>query len=609
MASVWGELKRRKVVKVAVAYAIVGWILVEVSATVLPIFEAPDWIVQVFTFFVILGFPLALILSWAYELTPEGIKLERNVATGESITHVTGRKLDFAIIGTLIFALGFVVVDNYVLEDGDQEAVVQEPTPIVEPAAESPAPIVVEEQREVLPNSVAVLPFENLSPDPDNAYFAAGIHEAILNALAKIRAMNVIARTSMLRYADRTTPIEEIARELNVETVMEGSVQYAEGRVLVTAQLIDPGTNAHLWSDSYNRDFSDIFAIQADIAMNIANALETEFSLAEQERIEQIPTVSPAAYMLYLRAAHGRGTLGFDDLDQAIALDPEFALAYASKAYWYAEQLEGASVDPAEAAALMPVVRENAERALALDPTIGIAHSALANLHNVVGDLAEAQAAYERALELSPNDPNVLALYARFKRYTGEYSDAISLSERSVELGPYDRFPNLQLSFNYWYAHDYEAAVTAFQRCIEMDATLESAHLGVAFAEVSQGNYDEALRELQIAEQLYREDLSSVRLGQFAFAYGQMGLFEDSASYFSMLEELSREGPVAGAVWAMAYFAIADYDEAYRRLENAVSSPQAGEQIALSELKANAYGDSVLQEPRWQELRDRIGVL
>ncbi len=147
MASVWGELKRRNVVKVAVAYAIVGWILVEVSATVLPIFEAPDWIVQVFTFFVILGFPLALILSWAYELTPEGIKLERNVATGESITHVTGRKLDFAIIGTLILALGFVVVDNYVLEDGDQEAVVQEPTPIVEPAAESPAPIVVEEQR------------------------------------------------------------------------------------------------------------------------------------------------------------------------------------------------------------------------------------------------------------------------------------------------------------------------------------------------------------------------------------------------------------------------------------------------------------------------------
>ena len=286
MASVWGELKRRNVVKVAVAYAIVGWVLIEVSSVLLPTFQAPEWVMRVFSFFIIAGFPVALILSWAYELTPEGIKLERNVAVGESITQVTGRKLDFAIIGALVLALGFVVY-NYVLRDG---------------ADESPEVAVVEPEQAVLPNSVAVLPFENLSLDPEDAFFAIGIHDTILNELAKISALNVIARTSMERYANSDQTIQEIAEELNVETVMEGSVQYAEGRVLITAQLIDPRTNTHLWSDSYNREFSDIFAIQADIAMNIANALEAEFSLEEQASIEETPTDSPEAYVLYLRA-------------------------------------------------------------------------------------------------------------------------------------------------------------------------------------------------------------------------------------------------------------------------------------------------------------------
>ncbi len=190
MTSFFGELRRRNVVKVAVAYAIVGWLLIEVSSTVLPLFEAPDWIAQVFAFFVILGFPLALILSWAYEITPEGIKLESNVAAGESITRVTGRKLDFAIIGALVLALGFVVY-NYESED----APVSIPEIVADEAVDTPPPVLVEEQREVLPNSVAVLPFENLSPDPDNAYYASGIHEEILNQLVKLSALNVIART------------------------------------------------------------------------------------------------------------------------------------------------------------------------------------------------------------------------------------------------------------------------------------------------------------------------------------------------------------------------------------------------------------------------------
>ncbi len=268
MASVWGELKRRNVVKVAVAYAIVGWLLVQIADTFFPALQLPEWTVTFVAGLVILGFPLALILSWAYELTPEGMEQTKSVPLSESITKVTGRKLDFAIIGALVLALGFVVY-NYESED----ALTPTPEIVVDEVVDALIPVVVEGQRKVLPNSVAVLPFDNLSPNASDAYFATGLHDEILSQLAKLRNLSVISRTSVLRYADSDLSIPEIARELNVGTVMEGSVRYSDGRVRITTQLIDAETDEHLWTETYEREFSDIFAIESDIAMNIANAL------------------------------------------------------------------------------------------------------------------------------------------------------------------------------------------------------------------------------------------------------------------------------------------------------------------------------------------------
>jgi len=465
-----------------------------------------------------------------------------------------------------------------------------------------------EEQPNVLPNSVAILLCDNLSPNPDDAYFAAGMHEEILNQLFKIRALNVIARTSVMQYADAPPPISQIADELNVGAVMECSVRFAGNSILVTAQLIDPETNIRLWSETYPGDLSDlsaVFAMQADIAMNIANALEAEFSLIEQERIEQIPTDSAAAYQLYLRARSFLDDSWMADLDKAIALDPEFGLAYALRAFLHAMELK----DPVEAAALAPVVKENAERALGLDPTIGMAHSALARVHIVEGNLVEAQAAFQRASELTPNEPYILSTYAQFKRYVGEYADAIRLNRRSVELDPNQPFSYSQLGWSYWNAHDYDAAATAFQRFIDLVPANDRGHYALGFVEASRGNYDVAVTELQIAEQLAPEGLAALRLGQSAFAYGRMGRTEDASRLFSMLEDIARTEPVAEAVWALAYCAVSEYDEAYRRLVNAVNTPSVDDQFPLTIFKANAFGDPVLKEPRWQELRDRIGAL
>ena len=408
--SFWGELKRRNVVKVGAAYAVVSWLLIQAASILFPTFGAPAWVMPVFSAVIILGFPLVLIVAWAYEITPEGIKKTSQVSSEESITHVTGQKLNYVVTTLLAVAVVLLVVDNYVLEDSSEQAAEQqapEPAATIAPAVEAandvPLPVAQEGEPPVLPNSIAVIPFSNLSPRDDDAYFAAGIHEEILNQLVKLSSLNVIARTSVLRYAGTQKAIPEIARELNVETVMEGSVRFADGRVLVTTQLVDAATNLHLWSESYERDFANIFAIQADIAMNVANALEAEFTEAEQESIERLPTDSLEAYELYLTAREQlyTGSLAgaLESIDAALALDPDFARAWATKADLHG--LRGQQVPADQYAAEQDAMFRAAARAAEIEPDLVEAQALLAAARGRRGEWIEAEAAFRRAYAAS----------------------------------------------------------------------------------------------------------------------------------------------------------------------------------------------------------------
>ena len=398
------ELNRRNVFRVAVAYVVVGWLMIEVASVLGPALRLPNWTTTFVAFVLILGFPIALVLSWAYELTSDGMKKTESVPLAESITAATGRKLDFVIIGVLALAAGFMFVDNYLPQSRPFAGAEIDPASL-EPVPDDPeatAPAVPEQpQPAVLPNSVAVLPLQNLSPDPNNAYFAAGIHEEILNQLAKLSNLNVISRTSVARYADSGMSIPQIAAELNVQTVMEGSVRYANNRVLVTMQLIDPETDAHLWSDSYNRDLADVFAIQADIAMNVANALAAEFTPAEQASIERRPTESLDAYDLYLaaedlmRAADGNGAL--EKIDEALAIDPTFARAWALKADLHGGRSQAVSGD--RLAAEREAMVRAALRAAELEPGLIEAKAMLAGDRDGRGEWVEAEALFRDAFE------------------------------------------------------------------------------------------------------------------------------------------------------------------------------------------------------------------
>src|SRR5258707_11924576 len=316
----FAELRRRNVYKVAIAYAIIAWLLMQIATQVFPFLEIPNWAIRLVIMLIVIGFPIALVLAWAFELTPEGIKRAEDVDLSKSVTRKTGRKLDFFIIAVLLLVIAILVFQR--LHSN------------VSPAVSSS-----------LQKSIAVLPFENLSEEKAFAFFADGVQDEILADLAKIADLKVISRTSVMQYKNVSTRnLPEIAQALKVAHVLEGSVQRSANRVRVSAQLIDARNDTHVWAEKYDRDLADVFAIQSEIAEKIADQLQAKLSPKEKSAINERPTSDLAAYDLYLRAKELiYGVNPFPErenlfkmvqlLDQALARDPAFLLAHCLLAY------------------------------------------------------------------------------------------------------------------------------------------------------------------------------------------------------------------------------------------------------------------------------------
>jgi TolB-like protein/Tfp pilus assembly protein PilF len=429
VADLFTELKRRNVFRVGVAYAIVGWLLVEVASVFLPALRLPEWTLTFLVFLVVVGFPIALIFAWAFELTPEGFKRETAVDRSQSIANHTGRKLDFIIIGVLAVGIVYFAVDKFVFQpEPEQAEVAAEQVPAAEP---------VEREK-----SVAVLLFDNLSRDAANEPFTIGIHDDILTQISKIRALKVIARTSMERL-DPTLSIPEIGTQLGVATVLEGGVQRAGDRVRINVQLIDCETEAHLWAETYDRELTaaNIFSIQTEIATAIADALRATLTPEEQKLIDTVPTENMAALEAYFLGKQRFANLTTGSMAEAVVyfkraieLDPNFALAHVELADSYITQILLFGFPNTEMIAKAePLV----ERALELDDRSGEAHTERGRIQVLRGELESAEAAFQRALELNPNHAGAYGAYAFLLRdMFGRAEEALALNREAVALDP-----------------------------------------------------------------------------------------------------------------------------------------------------------------------------
>jgi TolB-like protein len=437
----FAELKRRNVYKVAAAYAVVAWFVIQAASIVFPVFEAPPWTMKAMITLVAVGFPIALVLAWAFELTPEGFVRSDEVAPRDSIARRTGRKLDFLIIAVLAAVIALLVADRF----------------------RRPSPSWWGTER-----SIAVLPFENLSGDPDNAFFADGIQDDILTSLAKIADLKVISRTSVMQYRGTGTlrNLREIARSLGVQNIVEGSVRRLGNRVLINVQLIDARSGRHIWAERYDRTLADALTLQGEVAAEIASVLRTTLSPEEKARLDTKPTLNSEAYALYLKAREREGDA--DSLEdrieveklygEAIALDPAFALARARASITNTaiylqsnEQSRGVKA------------RAQAEEALRSSPRLGEAHLALGLcLYMVEKHYEAALKEFVSAEKTSPNNAEVSRFSGAIFRRQGRWRDALVRFQRAQDLDP--RVPHDEVAMTHVSLRNWPAAAVAFER-------------------------------------------------------------------------------------------------------------------------------------------------
>jgi TolB-like protein/Tfp pilus assembly protein PilF len=602
----WARVQEHKIIQWGVGYLGAALAIAHGAELLGHSYHWPEIIGRLLMGALIVGFPVALVLAWYH-----GHRGLKRISAGE-----LGIIAVLLLIGAVFFTVSLrpsadhaaeAAVPADTAESSAAPSSIVVPQPAGEPAPSAP-----------LPNSIAVLPFDNLSPDPNNAFFAAGIHDEVLNQLGKLKSLNVIARTSVMQYANAARPITEIARELGVETVMEGSVSYAEGRVAVRAQLIDANTGVHLWSDSYNREFADVFGIQADIAMNIANALEAEFSDEEQARIEQIPTASSEAYALYLQARAILPVTPNDPriptlLQQAIEIDRDFAAAYATSANLLSQRLTntnaGEAVDAAERAELVATVRRDASRALDLDEQQGLAHSALALLALFEWRWTEAEAGFTRAVEASRQEPIIGAYFGYLLSWAGRHDEAIAVGERTRKLDP-DSPLQGGLGFALGMAGDYDAAAALWRRTVQRIPNPIARHW-LALTEIARGNNDEALRQLELVDRMLANNRLVVFLPELAYAFGRVGRQGEARRLFDEIEAAAAAGaPVGAGTWAMAYLAIGDNEQALKWLEAGAEKAAKHEPdpgfINLMNLKMNVTNDPILRQPEFVAVLERL---
>ncbi len=572
--SFFAELKRRNVYKVAVAYGVVAWLLMQVASQIFPFFEIPNWVVRLVVLLLIIGFPVALIIAWAFELTPEGIKrTEAADAAGQRSRG--GLWIAVILIGAAL-SIGLFFLGRYTAhnkQSGPGE----------------------------LPNkSIAVLPFVDLSQTHDQEYFCDGISEEILDALSKVEGLRVVARTSSFSFKGKNVDVAEIGQKLNVQNVLEGSLRREGNRIRITAQLVNARDGFHIWSDTFERELQGVFAVQDEITRSIVSALKIKLAVAPPAHPQQ----NIEAYDLYLQGLYLSNKSDEESLrksltlfQRALDIDPNFARAWTgiAKAWLW---LGDAYVRPLEA---YPKAKEAASKALALDEHDADAHCYLGETKRILDrDLSGEEEELKRALQIDPNSAIAhffLAVAVHGSR--GEWERAVAEIREAEKLDPLS--PTI-CSFAvgiYLAADRMDDAIDAGKRTLRIDPNYVYFDPALADAYREKGDFKEAIALYEKAQAA--RQFPSVGL---AITYAKMGRREDARRILDQLIEKSRRQYVAADLIAAVYTALGEKDEAFRWLDRAFNEHSAP---AYSFLFHPEYR-ALRSDPRFADLLRRIGV-
>jgi TolB-like protein/Tfp pilus assembly protein PilF len=472
------ELKRRNVYRAAVAYGVVAWFLTQLTTQVFPFFEIPNSAVRFVVIALGVGFPIAMLLSWVYEFTPEGVVRTEDLDPGQarSAQRVTGRILDFIIIGVLLLVIAMLIVGRRPFYRQTDESISQK--------------------------SIAVLPFENLSRDPDNAYFATGIQDEILTRIAKIGALKVISRVSTKHYSSRPDNLSEIAHQLGVATILEGSVQRAADQVHINVQLISAATDEHLWAESYDRKLENIFGVEAEVATAVAEALKAKLTGAEQHALEQKPTNNPQAYDAYLRGLALWGEASTIDeisksiqpFEEATHLDPNFAMAWAMLARVHSSWYFMIEAEPSQRAA----AQRSLETALRLKPDLPEVQLAQAFYQYwVLHDPEGARPSFERLLTKLPNDTDIPQTLVDITLTQGRWGESRAYVDKAIALNPRERSLRFQAAQVRATTRDFAAALRCYDEALSIWPEDPYLIAGKAHVYQSLGELDQADALLQ----------------------------------------------------------------------------------------------------------------
>ena len=585
--SILSELRRRNVFRVAALYLVAGWLLAQVAELLFGALGVPPWGLRFVLGLLLLGFPLALIFSWVYELTPEGLKREHAVERNDSITRETARKINVLIAGLLVVAVGLGAYEVFARR-GERAA----------PAHSASGTPIAAVATVVSAKSIAVLPFVNMSDDRGNEYFSDGLTEELLNLLARIPELKVIARTSSFAYKGKEAKISDIARDLQVANVLEGSVRKSGDRVRITAQLIRTSDSTHLWSQSYDRTVQDIFAVQDEIAGEVVDSLKMKLLGADHKPVQAGGTNDARAYEAYLRGRYEWNKGESQELlraalaafDEALTLDPSFAQAHASRSSVLQALTRNAYIPYAAGFAQ---ARAAAERAVELAPDASDAYVALGRLAiSADRDWQESEAALRKALKLNPSNAAAYIVLAQLLTGLGRTNEALAEAHQAVSVDPLALAGTQTLAFTNYDARQYEEARTLARQVATLDHTRPRLHYLLGLIDLATGDPQAAAAACE------KELVEWQRQTCLAIAYGRLGRDREAAA---QLKELNKSGDTAAYQFAQISAQRGELDEAIRWLNVArrVRDPgvfRSGVDQLLDPLRDDARFKTYLRE-------------